>query len=244
MDASDRDYMVRTHLPLVHRLCKRFVRSGELFDDLVQVGTIGLLKAIQKYDPNRGTEFKTYAIPTIVGEIKNYFRDHAWAGRVPRNLQRRKRLVNSVIERLTQELGRSPVVQDIVAATGLSEEEVHETFELSTFAKPLSLEALDDRYGTEEASSWRHYHTTEAPQADHLIQKVDLVNAIRELKARESSVILLRFFLGMPQTKVAERLGISQMQVSRLQRAALRKLRVDLNQGYGSRQKPIKPLRR
>ena len=117
-DPAVRDQLVVENLPLVHRLCWRFRHSGEPLEDLVQVGTIGLMKAIQKYDPSRGYLLTTFAIPVIVGEIKNYFRDHGWAVKVPRKLQRQKLVVDQNVELLRQRLGRPPSIQEIVDATG------------------------------------------------------------------------------------------------------------------------------
>ena len=140
-DITARDLMVETYLPLVRRLCRKFIHSGEPMDDLVQVGTMGLLKAIEKFEPERGTRFPSFAIPVIVGEIKNYFRDHGWAVKIPRKVQRQKLAVERAVENFTQRLGRSPTIPEIAEDTGLSEEEVLDTFEIEHYGKPLSLDA-------------------------------------------------------------------------------------------------------
>lgn len=129
-DLAARDRLVADHLALVRRLCNRFNHSGEPLEDLIQVGIIGLLKAIEKYDPARGSDFVAFAVPQILGEVKNYFRDHGWAVKVPRKLQRRKMVVERTVEVLTQRLGHSPTIPEIAEATGFSQEEVYDTFEL------------------------------------------------------------------------------------------------------------------
>ena len=139
-----RDRLVEHHLPLVRRLCKRFRDCGEPLEDLIQIGTIGLIKAVEKFDPSRGFSFITYAVPVIVGEIKNFLRDHGWAVKVPRKLQKQKLMVQRAVETLTQTRGRSPTVQEIAEATDLTQEEIFGTFELVNYGRPLS---LDEEYG-------------------------------------------------------------------------------------------------
>ena len=163
-DGTARDSLVADHLPLVHRLCRRFSHSGEPLEDLVQVGTVGLLKAIEKYDPNRGTPFPAFAIPVIVGEIKNYFRDHGWAVKVPRKLQSIKMAVEKAVQVLNQRLGRSPAVPEIGEATGLSDEEVLDTFGVERHGRPLSLDATYDWNGNGETSSLLDSLGTDDPE--------------------------------------------------------------------------------
>jgi len=129
-DMTARERLVEDHLPLVRRLCRRFNHSGEPLEDLIQAGSIGLLKAIEKYHPARGNSFIAFAVPEIVGEIKNYFRDHGWAVKIPRKLQEQKMVVDRTVENLTQELGRSPTIPEIAQATGFLQEEIYNTFEL------------------------------------------------------------------------------------------------------------------
>ena len=138
-DVATRESLVENHLPLVRRLCMRFRHVGEPMDDLVQIGSVGLLKAIDKFDPQRGFSFMTYAVPVIVGEIKNYLRDHGWAVKVPRRLQKNKLAVHRAADGLTQVLGRSPTVAEIATATDLTQEEVYDTFEVGAYGRPLSL---------------------------------------------------------------------------------------------------------
>ncbi len=227
-DVAARDYLVADHLPLVRRLCQRFSHSGESLEDLFQVGTIGLLKAIDKYNPQLGNNFVAFAIPVIVGEIKNYFRDHGWAVKLPRKLQTRKLAVDRTVGSLTQMLGRTPTVPEIGEATGFSEEEVYETFEVGRYGKPLSLDLEYEGYGGEETSSILDCLGSVDPELEGLADKIDLKAAFGCLNAREEAIIYLRFYADLSQTEIAKRLGISQMHVSRLQRNALDKLKLNL----------------
>lgn len=194
-------------------------------EDLVQIGSVGLLKAIDKFDPQRGFSFTTYAVPVIVGEIKNYLRDHGWAVKVPRRLQRNKIAVNRAADGLTQVLGRSPTVADIAKFTELTHEEVYDTFEVGAYGRPLSLEAGYIGNGSGDPVSLLEYVGMEDPAFDRLSDRMDLTNTLQCLDQREETIVYLKFYAGLSQTKIAERLGISQMHVSRLQRRALEKLR-------------------
>ena len=228
-DPAVRDQLVVENLPLVHRLCWRFRHSGEPLEDLVQVGTIGLMKAIQKYDPSRGYLLTTFAIPVIVGEIKNYFRDHGWAVKVPRKLQRQKLVVDQNVELLRQRLGRSPSIQEIVDATGLSEDEVYDTFEVERYARPISLDAEYEGDGNVDGSCIVDNLGSEDPRFEELIDRIYVAGSLDTLDERERAIIGLRFYSGLSQNEVARRLGISQMHVSRLQRSALAKLKLTLS---------------
>ncbi len=139
-DLEEREYLINGHKGLVRRLCAKFRNSGEPMEDLVQVGSVGLLKAAAKYDPELGNSFAAHAIPVIVGEIKNYFRDHGWAVRIPRKLQSQKLAVGRSVDILNQELGRSPTVHEIAEAAGFTEDQVYETFEVGAIGKPVSLD--------------------------------------------------------------------------------------------------------
>ena len=227
-DVAARDRLVASHLPLVHRLCRRFRDCGEPLEDLVQVGSIGLLKAAKKYDPDRGFSFITYAVPVIVGEIKNYLRDHGWAVKVPRKVQKQKLAVQRAVEKLGHTLGRSPTIMEIAEATGLSQEEVFDTFEVGNYGKPLSLDAEYDGSGSRDISTLLDFLGTEDPQFDRLGDRIDLINTIECLTRREKNIIYMKFYVGLSQTEIAKRLGISQMHVSRLQRIALSKLKEGL----------------
>lgn len=227
IDAA-RDGLVAHHLPLVRRLCRRFINCGEPMEDLVQVGSIGLIKAIKKYDPNRGSVFIAFAVPLILGEVKNYFRDHGWAIKVPRKIQRQKLLVRKTVESLSQELDRSPTIQEIAESTGFSEEDVYDTFEVVKCGKPLSLEAEHDKNGNGDVSRLQDYLASTHPQMKEVADRIDLINALDCLNEREKTIIYSKFYADLSETKIAERLGISQMHVSRLLRNSLRKLKLNL----------------
>ena len=227
-DLGTRDRLVSDHLPLVGRLCRRFAHLGEPLEDLVQVGTIGLLKAINKYDRERGNNFVAFAVPVIVGEIKNHFRDHGWAVKVPRKLQQRKLAVDRTVVGLTQELGRVPTAPEIGLAAGFSTEEVYQTFEVERYGRPLSLDAEYNREDSQDPASILDYLGSEDPDLEGLADKMDLKVALGSVDPREQAILYMKFYSGLSQTAIAHRLGISQMHVSRLQRNALSKLKVSL----------------
>ena len=223
-----RDVMAADHLPLVRRLCWRFRVTGEPMDDLVQVGSVGLLKAIDKFDPEKGVSFTTYAVPVIVGEIKNHLRDHGWAVKIPRKLQTNRLTVQRAVEGLGQNLGRWPTVEEIAQVTELTHEEVYETFEVASQGSPLSLDREYQGSGNRESYSLGDTVGCDDPEYDRRSDQIDLTNTLGCLSQREKSIIRWKFYAGLSQTEIAGRLGISQMHVSRLQREALRKLRRDL----------------
>ena len=223
--AEDRDRLVASHIPLVHRLCRRFRDCGEAQEDLVQVGCIGLLKASKKFDPDRGVSFITYAVPVIVGEVKNHLRDHGWAVKVPRKIQKQKMAVQRAVESLGHILGRSPTVSEIAEATEISEAEIYDTFDVGNYGRPLSLDAEYDGNGTKDISTVMDYIGAEDPQFEKLGDRIDLGQTFGSLTKREKAIIYMKFSVGLSQTEIAKRLGISQMHVSRLQRHALRLLK-------------------
>ena len=212
-----------SHLNLVRFLASKFKNRGEPLDDLVQVGTIGLIKAIDRFDPERGLEFTTYATPTILGEIKRHFRDKGWSIRVPHRLQELSAKVNQATDELTVELQRSPSVEEIAAKLGVSAEEILEAMESSGAYTSVSLEAG----GTSEDD--------EAPALIDRLASVDenldasddrmvIDDAIRDFSPREQEIVRMRFIDGLTQVEIAKRLGVSQVQVSRLLRRTLRKI--------------------
>ena len=203
-------------------------QSGQSLEDLIQVGTVGLIKAADKFDPYRGCEFAAFAIPVIVGEVKNYFREHGWAVKVPRKLQRHRLLVDRTVAHLTQKLGRSPTVPEIADATGITEEEVFDTFEVSRFGNPLSLDAEVEVNGNPEPSSLIDSIGRDDPGFELLLDRIDLSNSLDSLDSRERAIIYPKYYCGLSQTEIAWRVGVSQMHVSRLQRLALSKLRRSL----------------
>jgi RNA polymerase sigma-B factor len=213
-DPEVRETLARLHLPLVEYLARRFKDRGEPIEDLVQVGSVGLLKAIDRFDVDRGVEFSTYATPTIVGELKRYFRDKGWAVRVPRRLQELSLRLNKIVAQLTQELGRSPTVSELAQAAEVSEEEVLEALESG---QAYSTASLDAPSGEEDDAPGRVERMgDEDVQLENLEYFASLAPLIQQLPERERTILYLRFFQGLTQSGIAEEVGISQMHVSRL----------------------------
>jgi RNA polymerase sigma-B factor len=225
-DRAAREQLIERYMSLVRSLARRYASRGEQLDDLVQIGAIGLIKAIDRFDVSRGFELTTYATPNIIGEIKRHFRDHGWAVRVPRGLQELSIQLMRVVEQLTGELGRSPTIPELAEATGSSEEEVLEALETSRAYSPLSLstgpsgddDELDplESLGVEE----HEYELSE--------DRAVLEPGMRALDPRERMILNLRFYDGLTQSQIAEKVGISQMHVSRLIRRALEKVRAEV----------------
>lgn len=224
-DPELRERLIHQHLNLVRFLARKFASKGEPLEDLIQVGTVGLINAVDRFDPERGVRFATYATPTVVGEIKRYFRDHGWAIKVPRHLQELNLAANKAMENLTHTLDRSPTVKEIAAAISASEEETLEALELGHLYEPVSLEREMGSDETETEVTLSDYLGQEDISLERLALKQRLEQAVNRLSERERSIIDLRFYRGLPQTEVAKRLGISQMHVSRLQNRALARLR-------------------
>jgi len=218
--------LIELYLPLAEYLARRFRNRGEPLDDLNQVAGVGLIKSVDGYDPRRGAAFTSYAIPMIVGELKRHFRDKGWDVRVPRRLQELRLELSKVSGDLAQELGRSPTVADLAARVGASEEEVIEGLESGHAYRALSINAPagGEDTGTELADL--------LGGADRELEAVDDRESLRPLIARlperEQHIIAMRFFGNLTQTQIAERLGISQMHVSRLLAHALTFLRGEL----------------
>ncbi len=230
IDEQKRDDLVIKHLGLVRRLCGRFRNSGEPMEDLIQVGRVGLLKAAAKYDPELGNIFAAYAIPVIVGEIKNYFRDHGWAVKIPRKLQRQKLAVTRAVDNLSQDLERSPTVTEIAEATGFSEDEIYQSFEVELYGRPVSLDAEYNSGESDGTSTVLDYVGTVDPELESLPNRLDLTRALCCLDEREKAIIYLYYYKDLSQTEIAKKLALSQMHVSRLQRGALGKLERELTE--------------
>jgi RNA polymerase sigma-B factor len=229
-DERIRDELVRRHANLVRFLAGKFANRGEPVDDLIQVGSIGVINAIDRYEPDRGIRFSTYATPTIVGEIKRYFRDRAWSVKVPRWLQELNQRVVHANEALAQTLGRAPSIAEIAAHVGASEEETMDAMALGNAYESISLDAHLGGEAEAGPATLADSLGEEDPQLSGLGEYDDLQAAVAMLEPRARMIIHLRFYEELPQTEVARRLGISQMHVSRLQHRALRQLR-DLLQG-------------
>src|SRR5579863_1042375 len=224
-DPTLRDELVVAHLNLVRYLAVRFSNRGESIDDLIQVGMVGLIKAIDRFDVGRGVEFTTYATPTIVGEMKRHFRDKGWAVKVPRRLQELNIAVNRAVERLSIELGRAATVADLAKELGASDEEIIEAQELGQAYNLLSLDSEVTSDGDLKTASLMDYVGTEDVELRLLEDKANLQRAFEVLDPRERIIVYLRFYENVSQAEIASRLHVSQMHISRLQARALEKLR-------------------
>ncbi|MFN2587262.1 MAG: RNA polymerase sigma factor SigF [Actinomycetota bacterium] len=227
--AEAKDRLVAQHIGLVEFLARRFRNRGEPLEDLVQVGTIGLLKAIERFELDREVEFSTYATPTIVGELKRHFRDKGWAVRVPRRLQELHLELSKVVGHLGHDLGRSPTVAEIAKAAGTTEEAVLEGLEV---AQAYNFTSLDAPIDTDEGGSttFADQLGAEDEHLENLEYRASLAPEMAKLPERERRILYLRFFKGMTQSEIAERLGISQMHVSRLLNRTLGQLREALEE--------------
>src|SRR6187549_2403746 len=223
-----REGLVHLHLPLVEHCARRFRNRGEPLEDLVQVGTIGLIKSIDRFDSDRGVEFSTYATPTIIGEIKRYFRDKGWAIRVPRRLQELRMQIGSAGAELTQSLGRSPTPRELAEAIGCSVEEIVEGIESSNAYSTLSLDASDD--SDDGGGSMLDAIGIDDEGLEHVEIRESIKPLLDRLAPREKKILLLRFFKSMTQSQIADEIGVSQMHVSRLLTRTLDQLRTSLEQ--------------
>jgi RNA polymerase sigma-B factor len=223
-----RESLVHLHLPLVEHCARRFRNRGEPLEDLVQVGTIGLIKSIDRFDSDRGVEFSTYATPTIIGEIKRYFRDKGWAIRVPRRLQELRMQIGTASAELTQSLGRSPTPRELAEAIGCSVEEIVEGIESSNAYSTLSLDASDN--DDEGTATMLDAIGVDDEGLEHVEIRESIKPLLDKLAPREKKILLLRFFKNMTQSQIAEEIGVSQMHVSRLLNRTLEQLRTSLEQ--------------
>ena len=215
--------LVERFLPLARQLARRYQRGTEPLDDLIQVASIGLVKAIDRFDPDRGTAFSSYAVPTITGELKRYFRDSGWAVHVPRGMQERVMGVNAAVTRLSRSLGRSPSAEEIGEAIGASAAEVLEAMEAGFAYDAISLEASRSS-DSEEGDSYAELLGEEDGRYDLVEYQATIAAELRALPSRDRLVIHLRFSEDLTQSAIAERIGVSQMHVSRLIRRAVGQL--------------------
>ncbi|MGY3204001.1 RNA polymerase sigma factor SigF [Streptomyces sp. TE5632] len=223
--AELRNRLVRMHLPLVEHLARRFRNRGEPLDDLTQVATIGLIKSVDRFDPDRGVEFSTYATPTVVGEIKRHFRDKGWAVRVPRRLQELRLALTTATAELSQLHGRSPTVHELAEKLAISEEEVLEGLESANAYSTLSLDVPDT---DDESPAVADTLGAEDEALEGVEYRESLKPLLEDLPPREKRILLLRFFGNMTQSQIAQEVGISQMHVSRLLARTLAQLREKL----------------
>ena len=207
--------------PLAYKLAKRYQRPGEPLEDLAQVATIGLLKALDRFDPERGHEFLAYAAPTILGELKRYFRDFGWVMHLSRGDQELAGEVKCAAEEASRRLGRAPTPEEIAAATRLNVEEVVRGLDAASAARPASLDvaaASTDGATAGAAEAW----LGRDEEGFELVETRDAVSrGLHRLTKRDSQVLYMRFYEDLTQAEIAERIGLSQMQVSRIIRRSL-----------------------
>ncbi|WP_116200662.1 SigB/SigF/SigG family RNA polymerase sigma factor [Amycolatopsis circi] len=216
-----RDRLVREHLELARNLARKFRNRDEAMDDLVQIATVGLIHAVDRYDPTQGTDFLAFAVPTISGELRHHFRDNSWSVRVPRRLKELNATISAAREELTVRLSRAPKPSEIAHHLGVPIEDVYE-----------GLRAGQGRYGASLDNLLENSAHTRFGAPDANLGQAELREALRpmldSLPERERKIVALRFGSGMSQSDIARRVGVSQMQVSRLLAATLKKLRTGL----------------
>jgi RNA polymerase sigma-B factor len=226
-DLQARERLIEQYMSLVRSLARRYSYRGEQLDDLVQIGAIGLIKAIDRFDIERGVELTTYATPNIIGEIKRHFRDKGWAVRVPRGLQELNVQLSRLMETLTVELGRSPTIPELAQAAGAQEEEVLEALESGRAYSSLSLSQGSGGDGDEDLDPMESLGSEEH-QYEVSEDRAVLAPGFKVLDERERMILQLRFFDGLTQSQIAQQVGISQMHVSRLIRRSLEKIRDEI----------------
>ena len=226
-DLQAREQLIEQYMSLVRSLARRYSYRGEQLEDLVQIGAIGLIKAIDRFDLNRGVELTTYATPNIIGEIKRHFRDKGWSVRVPRGLQELNVQLSRLVESLTVQLGRSPTITELAKGAGVEEEEVLEALESGRAYSSLSLSSGGGQEDGEELDPLESIGTEEH-QYDISEDRAVLAPGFRVLDERERMILHLRFFEGLTQSQIAQQVGISQMHVSRLIRRSLEKIREEI----------------
>lgn len=218
-----RDRLVRAHLDLARNLARKFRNRDEAMEDLVQIATIGLIHAVDRFDPDQGTDFLAFAVPTISGELRHHFRDNSWSVRVPRRLKELTANISAAREELTVQLSRAPRPSEIASRLGVPVEDVFE-----------ALRAGQGRYGASLDHLLENAAHTRFGAPDTNLSQAELREALRPmldgLAERERKIIALRFGSGMSQSDIARRVGVSQMQVSRLLAATLKKLRAGLDE--------------
>jgi len=223
-DLQAREQLIEQYMSLVRSLARRYSYRGEQLEDLVQIGAIGLIKAIDRFDLERGVELTTYATPNIIGEIKRHFRDKGWSVRVPRGLQELNVQLSRLVEQLTVQLARSPTIPELAKAAGVEEEEVLEALESGRAYTSLSL-SVGGGGGDDDDMDPLESLGTEEHQYEVSEDRAVLAPGFKVLDERERMILQLRFFEGLTQSQIAQQVGISQMHVSRLIRRSLEKIR-------------------
>ena len=228
-DPVARERLVERYLPLARQLARRYQRADEPLDDLVQVASLGLLKAIDRFDHNRPVVFSSYAVPTILGELKRHFRDRTWSVRVPRDLQEMALRVDRTVTNLSLKLHRSPSVAEIAQAADASEEQVLEALEAAGAYRASSLDAPRAAQEEEAGDSVADAFGADEEGFDRAEERATLEPLMQRVSARERTVLRLRFGEDLTQAEIGKRIGVSQMQVSRLIRQALTRLRASMD---------------
>jgi len=225
-DVRARDRLVEEMMPLVRSLANRYAGRGEPTEDLIQVGAIGLVKAIDRFELEKGVELSTYAVPTIVGEIRRHFRDRTWGVHVPRRLKELSMRLSRTRDDLSAELGRSPTVAELAEAVGVDEEEVIDALQASKAYAPRS---LDQPHDDDEPA--RPTGLADEERGYAALERGSVVRqGLDTLDERERRIVVLRFLRGMSQSEIAAEIGISQMHVSRLLRKSLETMRGRLDE--------------
>ncbi len=227
-DLAAREKLIEQYMSLVRSLARRYSYRGEQLEDLVQIGAIGLIKAIDRFDLDRGVELTTYATPNIIGEIKRHFRDKGWSVRVPRGLQELNVQLSRLVESLTVQFGRSPTIPELAKAAGVEEEAVLEALESGRAYSSLSLSVGSGGGDGDEDLDPMESIGTEEHQFEVSEDRAVLAPGFRVLDDRERKILQLRFFDGLTQSQIAQQVGISQMHVSRLIRRSLQKIREEI----------------
>ncbi len=220
--ASIRERLITGHLPIARHIARRFRNRGQREEDLIQVATVGLINAVDRFDAERGSDFLSFAVPTITGEVRRYFRDATWSVHVPRRLKELHSKISTTVTALSQDLGRSPRPKEIATELGISVEEVYEGLQAGYAYRSDSLDGADDDESS-GASSSRYGELDE--RLTMVEDRETLASVLTVLPEREAAIVAMRFFENLTQTQIAQRVGLSQMHVSRLLSASVATLR-------------------
>jgi RNA polymerase sigma-B factor len=228
-DARVRDAIIERHETLVRSLAHKFARPGVQVEDLAQSAWVALIRALDRFDPSHGTQFSTYAVTCMVGEIKRYFRDHTWSLKVPRHLQEIAANLNRMQDRLYTQLQREPTIGEMAVAFKVSEEELLEAMEMYRAYQPFGLDDRHEMGDGNDSMTIGEMHGGPDQEMEQLVESAPLNAAIDTLDERKQRIIRRRFLQGFSQQQVADELGLSQMHISRLERAALQQLRMAMS---------------
>ncbi|WP_281202112.1 RNA polymerase sigma factor SigF [Nocardia jejuensis] len=221
--AAIRNQLIHRCIPLADHIARKFSGRGEPFDDLTQVARVGLVHAVDRFDVTRGSNFLSFAVPTIMGEVRRYFRDNTWAMRVPRRVKETHLRIGSAIDALSQQLGRSPTAKEIAAALEIDPDEVTQAVIAGNAYQPSSIDAVS--VGRDTEASLLDTLGEEESQFDRVEEYVAIRPLLAGLPERERRILTMRFFESMTQTQIAQQMGISQMHVSRILAKTLARLR-------------------